>query len=73
MRPLCQRLQHRDFNGDGRTTVRPYKSLHVELYDNGCTDGLRPTERPYTGLLVRLATSRQPSQIVNSSEKRYLC
>ena len=26
---LCQRLQRRGFNGDGRTTVRPYISLLV--------------------------------------------
>ena len=36
------------------TTVRPYKSLHVELYDNGRTDDLRPIIHSYIGLLVRL-------------------
>ena len=29
MRPLCQRLLRCGFNGDGRSTERPYMSLHV--------------------------------------------
>ena len=37
-RPLYNRLQHRDFNGDGRTTVPPYNGLHVLPYYNGRTD-----------------------------------
>ena len=32
MRPLCQKLQRQGFNGDGRTTVRPYKSLLVKCH-----------------------------------------
>lgn len=31
VRPLRQRLQRQGFNGDGRTTVRPYKSLLVRF------------------------------------------
>ena len=34
VRPLCQRVQHRGFNEDGRTTVRPYKGLLVSLTSN---------------------------------------
>ena len=29
VRPLYQRLQHRSFNGNGRSTERPYKGLLV--------------------------------------------
>ncbi len=59
MRPLCQRLQRRGFNGDGRTTVRPYTGLHVTCVR--CIKGysvraLTRTDaravRPYTGLHV---------------------
>ena len=32
MRPLCQKLQRQGFNGDGRTTVRPYKLLLVKCH-----------------------------------------
>ena len=49
MRPLYQRLQHRDFNGDGRTTVRP---LYQRLQHRDFNGDGRTTVRPYKGLHV---------------------
>ena len=82
MRPLCQRLQRQvcinmllrhGFNGDGRTTVRPYKSLPVGLLHVGllqrqvcincyCVVVLTGTDaqtvRPYKSLHVGLLLRR---------------
>ena len=38
VRPLCQRLQHRGFNGDGRTDRASLQPLFVSLYYDGRTD-----------------------------------
>ena len=50
-RPLYQRLQHRDCNGDGRSVEclvggRPYRATYR------CSTTDAQTERPYIGLLV---------------------
>ncbi|WP_157750176.1 hypothetical protein [Porphyromonas uenonis] len=62
---MCQRLQRRGFNGDGRTTVRPYSRYSSRFDGDGRTiersysryssrfngDG-RTTVRPYISLHV---------------------
>ena len=47
MRPLCQRLQRQGFNGNGRSTERPYSR-----YSSRRTTTDEQVVRPYTSLLV---------------------
>ena len=65
MRPLCQKLQRRGINGDGRTDraslqdsslcVRCVKSYSVVVLTGTDAPAVCvPTVRPYNGLLVKL-------------------
>ena len=63
MRPLCQRLQHRGFNGDGRTD-RASLQRATRIAGSGTGYSYRwfgtdaQTVRPYNGLLVSLVRGR---------------
>ncbi len=57
MRPLCQRLQRRSFNGDGRTIRASLQPLLVSSFGDG-----RTTVRPYSRYSYRRSgTDARPS------------